>query len=202
MKKQDIRNTYTQKVTELLNQGYTIFPDTMNGSQGEIAHIDLSNGSEILRVLLCRGRHWDREENGYIGDTVCLTVGKAAPDTRVFDNWDGLVWNSRLEPRFEIEWAEISTRGEGWYTDIEEGARIHSIRWERYRRNDASRRETLGDAYKSAALRWLRKQKGMKTARLGDIEKVERVWNQHGRRYFEITARGKRYTAGKYFTAC
>ena len=31
MKKQDIRNAYTQKVTELLNQGYTIFPDTMNG---------------------------------------------------------------------------------------------------------------------------------------------------------------------------
>ena len=26
MKKQDIRNAYTQKVTELLNQGYTIFP--------------------------------------------------------------------------------------------------------------------------------------------------------------------------------
>ena len=45
MKKQDIRNIYTQKVTELLNQGYTIFPDTMNGSQGEIAHIDLTNGS-------------------------------------------------------------------------------------------------------------------------------------------------------------
>ena len=82
MKKQDIRNIYTQKVTELLNQGYTIFPDTMNGSQGEIAHIDLTNGSEILRVLLYREHHWERGEDGYIGDTVCLTVGKAAPDTR------------------------------------------------------------------------------------------------------------------------
>ena len=58
MKKQDIRNAYTQKVTELLNQGYTIFPDTMNGSQGEIAHIDLTNGSEIIRVLLERGLCW------------------------------------------------------------------------------------------------------------------------------------------------
>lgn len=35
MKKQDIRNIFTQKVTELLNQGYTIFPDTMGGSQGK-----------------------------------------------------------------------------------------------------------------------------------------------------------------------
>ncbi len=65
MKKQDIRNAYTQKVTELLNQGYTIFPDTMNGSQGEIAHIDLTNGSEIIRVLLCRGHHWKRGEENW-----------------------------------------------------------------------------------------------------------------------------------------
>ena len=67
MKKQDIRNIYTQKVTELLNQGYTIFPDTMNGSQGEIAHIDLTNGSEILRVLLTREHRWARDEDGYNG---------------------------------------------------------------------------------------------------------------------------------------
>ena len=52
MKKQDIRRIYTQKVTELLTQGYTIYPDTMNGSQGEIAHIDLTDGNEIVRVLL------------------------------------------------------------------------------------------------------------------------------------------------------
>ena len=45
MKKQDIRRIYTQKVTELLTQGYTIYPDTMNGSQGEIAHIDLTDGN-------------------------------------------------------------------------------------------------------------------------------------------------------------
>ena len=74
MKKQDIRNAYTQKVTELLNQGYTIFPDTMNGSQGEIAHIDLTNGSEILRVLLTREHRWERGEGGYTGDTILLTV--------------------------------------------------------------------------------------------------------------------------------
>ncbi len=65
MKKQDIRNIYTQTVTELLNQGDTIFPDTMSGHQGEIAHIDLSNGSEILRVLLCRGHHWERGEENW-----------------------------------------------------------------------------------------------------------------------------------------
>ena len=52
MTKNDIRSIYTQKVTELLAQGYQIHPETMSGSQGEIAHIDLTNGSEILRVLM------------------------------------------------------------------------------------------------------------------------------------------------------
>ena len=114
MKKQDIRNIYTQKVAELLNQGYTIFPDTMNGSQGEIAHIDLTNGSEILRVLLEREPIWSDTEDGFYGDAVTLTIGKAAEDTRVGNRWDGTIWNHRLEHRFQIKWAEIKGRREGW----------------------------------------------------------------------------------------
>jgi hypothetical protein len=34
----------------------------------------------------------------------------------------------------------------------------------------------------------------MKTCRLEDIEKMERVWNDEGKRSFQITAKGKRYT--------
>ena len=52
MTQNDIRQIYTQKVAELLAQGYQINPETMGGSQGEMAHIDLTNGSEILRVLI------------------------------------------------------------------------------------------------------------------------------------------------------
>ena len=196
MKKQDIRNAYTQKVTELLNQGYTIFPDTMSGHQGEIAHIDLSNGSEIIRVLLTREHRWERSEGGYSGDTICLTVGKAAPDTRVFDNWDGLVWNNRLEPSFQIEWAWIGgNRKHDWYTDMEEGKRISHLQWERYKAQQTDRTEELGEAFKSAALKWLRKQPRMKTCKIEDIEKMLRVRGEiGGKRHFEIIAKGKRYT--------
>ena len=194
MKKQDIRNAYTQKVTELLNQGYTIFPDTMNGSKGEIAQIDLTNGSEIIRVLLERGLCWSHISDGFHGDVVTLTVGRAAADTWVGDRWDGTIWNNRLEPSFQIKWAEVNGNREGWYIALDEAARIGRIQRERYLRNRADRRETLGDAFKSAALRWLRKQPKMKTCRLEDIEKVERVWNEDGKRRFEISAKGKRYT--------
>ena len=195
MKKQDIRRIYTQKVTELLNQGYTIFPDTMSGCQGEIAHIDLTNGSEILRVLLTREHRWDRSEGGYSGDTICLTIGKAAPDTRVFGNWDGTIWNNRLEPRFQIEWAWIgANRYHDWYTSLEEGKRISRLQWERYKVHQVESRETLSDAFKSAALKWIRKQPRMKSCKLEDIEKIERCWDHNGNRRFEITAKGKRYT--------
>ena len=195
MKKQDIRNAYTRKVTELLNQGYTIFPDTMNGSQGEIAHIDLTNGSAIPRALLTREHPWERGEGGYTGDTILLTVGRAAPDTRVFDNWDGTLWNSRLEPLFQIEWAWIGgNRYHDWYTDMEEGRRISRLQWERYKAQQTERREELGDAFKSAALNWLRKQPRMKTCKLEDIETLLRGPNDEGKRRSEIIDKGKRYT--------
>ncbi len=194
MFKNDIRRIYTQKVTELLNQGYTIFPDTMGGSQGEIAHIDLTDGSQILRVLLERGLCWSHIDDGFHGEVVTLTIGRASADTWVGDRWDGTLWNNRLEKIFEIRWAEISSCGEGWYTELDDAARIGHIRMERYRARAADTREELGDAYKSAALKWLRKQPRMKTCRLSDIERIERVTHEDGTRRFEIRAKGQRFT--------
>ena len=204
MFKNDIRRVYTEKVTELLSQGYTIFPDTMGGHQGEIAKTDLSNGSEILRVLLEKEMCWGLIDDGFHGDELTLTVGKLPADTRIGDNWSGLAWNNRLEVRFQIKWAEIRDKGEGWYTDMEDAARIGRIRRERYRSTrmadnailaPGTRRE-LGDAYKSAALGWLRKQPRMKTCEFGDIEKMECVRGERGTRYFEIRARGQRFILG------
>ena len=209
MKKQDIRRIYTQKVTELLAQGYTIYPDTMNGSQGEIAHIDLTDGNEIIRVLLekahaCPDRYDD--EDAYWGDVIRLTVGRAAPDTRVGSNWDGTIWdgtiwNSHLEPIFQIEWADVTgyRRNSEWYTDLEEGRRIQKLQRARSRNHRDFRNYTsieLGDAYKSAALRWVQKQPRMKTCRLEDIEKVTKV-SRSDRVHYEITARGKTFRTDK-----
>lgn len=204
MKKQEIRNIYTQKAAELLAQGYTIFPDTMRGHQGEIAHIDFTNGSEILRLLLYTDHRFERDENGYYGDTLVLMVGKAAPDTRVYDNWDGSLWNQRLEPRFQIEWATIGDpyRGKEWYTTMEEGRRIQAIQRARFEAKPASMqryptREALGEKYKAIALKWLRRQPRMKTCHLEDIEKMERVTSPSGERSFEIKAKGKTFSLGK-----
>ena len=201
MKKQDIRKLYTDKVAELLAQGYTIFPDTMSGHQGEIAKIDLTNGIEILRVLLYEDRNYDRD--GYWGDTVVLEVGKASEDTYYHSNWTGgTIWNNRLEVRSRIEWADIGShwtqRHEAeWFTTLEEGARISRIRNARCEAVDRPIREELGEAYKSTALRWLRKQPRMKTCHLEDVEKMVRVHRDDGTRYFEIRAKGRKFTLGR-----
>ena len=201
MKKQAIREAFTQKVAELLAQGYTLFPDTMAGHQGEIAKVDLSNGSEILRVLLTRERRYDRDENGYWGETVVLVVGKAGEDTRILPGWgDSTIWNNRLEVRSQIEWADIGEgwrRGSEWYTTLEEGKRIMKVRHARYKAQDQPIREELGGAYKSAALKWLRRQPRMKSCRPEDIEKLERVWLSDGSRRFEIRAKGRTFTLGR-----
>ena len=52
MNQNDINRMFTEKVTELISQGYQINPATMSGSQGEYAHVDLRKGTEIIRVLL------------------------------------------------------------------------------------------------------------------------------------------------------
>ena len=78
---------------------------------------------------------------------------------------------------------------------MDEGRRISAIQWKRYRAQQTDRVEELGDAFKSAALKWLRKQPRMKTCKLEDIEKVLRVRGEiDGKRHFEIIAKGKRYT--------
>ena len=38
MNQNDINRAFTEKVAELLGRGYQIYPGTMGGSQGEIAH--------------------------------------------------------------------------------------------------------------------------------------------------------------------
>ena len=203
MKQQEIRNIYTQKVTELLNQGYILFPDTMNGHQGEIAKVDLTDGKDIIRVLLNRDHRY-LSESGFWGDTICLTIGKAPSDTQLRDEWiDNTIWNNRLDTLFQIEWADLErgthTKGgeRHWYTTLEEGARCTQKRRERYRTLATDTREELGDAYKSAALKWVRKQPRMKTCRLEDIGRMYRVRRTDGRRYFEIEARGQKMTIGR-----
>ena len=182
MTNNDIRRAYTQKVSELLASGYQIHYETMSGSQGELAHIDLTDGNEILRVLLeregCCG-------DGY-GNIVRLRVGRCNEDI----SRTHTIWNERHDTLFEIEWDQIS---DNYYTTREEGARMAAVRLARWRRRRHTTPVELGAAYKSAALRWLRRQPRMKSCRLEDITRIAKHTPEGGRMFYEIAAKGKTF---------
>jgi len=92
MKFIDINRKFTAAVNSYMAQGYYINAGTMRGSQGEIAAIDLTNGTEIIRVLLTTFSDY------YGTEGVELIVGQAKDDVKPNqeDHWS-TVWNERLE---------------------------------------------------------------------------------------------------------
>ena len=196
MKKTTVERMYTAKVAELLNQGWHIHTSTMPGHQGEVAHVDLTDGSEIRRALLCREMTWGRSGADFYGHKIIITVGKNTD--RIWPGWDSTLWNNHIEVCSQIELAEIQEpdhrNPEGWYTDMATARDIQRIRNERREARRIPTEKVLGTAFKSIALRWVRKQPRMKTTKLEDITKVARYTNRDGSTGFKIEAKGKTFT--------
>ena len=196
MKKTTVERMYTAKVTELLNQGWHIHTSTMPGHQGEIAHVDLTDGSEIRRALLCREMTWGHSDADFYGHKIIIMVGKNTD--RIWPGWDSTLWNNHVEVCSQIELAEIQEpdryHPEGWYTDMATAQDIQRIRNERREARRIPTEKVLGTAFKSIALRWVRKQPRMKTTKLEDITKVARYTSRDGSTGFKIEAKGKTFT--------
>ena len=193
MNQNDINRAFTEKVTELLDRGYQIYPGTMGGSQGEIAHVDLYKGDEIIRVLLDHS-----VGHGEKPDGIRLIVGRNTDRIRMncFDQLGNTIWNSHLEILSEIEFCQI---GENYYTDAKTGKTIQEKRDARRRARRETIRRDLPDAFKCAALRYVQCQPRMKSCKLSDITRVTRI-NRSSRGKvtpalygYEIEARGKNF---------
>lgn len=179
MNKDDISRIYTAKIAELLSAGYQINPWTMSGSQGEIAKVDLTNGSEIIRVLI---------ETSYefrIGEIVTITIG------RVVEQGGLTIWNHRLEVCSQIKFAQIA---EDYYTTYDEGVKIEEKRAQRFARCANLPSPDLSDAYKMIALRWIQRKPRMKSCQLKDIKRMIRMDDGCGRNRYYITAKNKDFT--------
>ena len=193
MNQNDINRAFTEKVTELLDRGYQIYPGTMGGLQGEIANVDLYRGDEIIRVLLERTIGHSEKPDG-----VRLIVGRNTDRIRMnrFDTLGNTIWNSHLEILSEIEFCQI---GENYYTDAETGRAIQKKRDARRSMRRENIRRDLSDAFKCAVLKYVQRQPRMKSCRLSVITRVTRVnrsnWNEvtPALYCYEIEARGKTF---------
>ena len=200
MKRNELDREFTRIVAEMLAKGFQITTSSMNGTQGELAKVDLTDGSEIYRVYL--HRESDFRYNLRYHNNIVLTVGKIPADKVPHRNWDATIWLRDLETVFESTWVEIAP---DWFVDEVEAQRIETIA--------SARRAVLQerqywydcpDAFKSVALRWLKRtQRGFKSTKVDEIQVVGRVYTPFGIRLpvaathtacYEIRAKGKKFT--------
>lgn len=173
MNKDDISRIYTSKIAELLSAGYQINPWTMSGSQGEIAKVDLTNGSEIIRVLIEKSYNI----NISVDAVVTVTIG------RVVEQDGRIIWNNHIEVCSQIKFAQIA---EDYFTTYDEGVKISEKREQRLYNCVNWPSSELNDAYKRIAWRWIRRKPGMKSFRLRSIESMTRKIDSHGKTKYEI----------------
>ena len=132
MKHADINKRYTEIVTEWIGKGYTINTSTMSGSQGEKAKIDLTNGTEIIRILVCTFHDWDENTDG-----VEIIVGKCTDKVKPHDGigYD-TIWNDRLEVLHQERFYKIGRNRSDYYGTQAEAKAAADKSIERYRRKD------------------------------------------------------------------
>ena len=94
MKFADINKRFTEVVAEYIAKGYVIHTTTMNGSQGETAKVDLTNGKEVIRVML----DTRIEPSEYYYNTFRLTIGRCKDKIKINKNGlHDIIWNGHLE---------------------------------------------------------------------------------------------------------
>lgn len=204
MKYESINRRYTEVVAEWMAKGYTINTATMSGSQGEVAKIDLTNGQEIIRILLePTGRPITRiGERCYNFDSLHLAVCRAQDQipANSGSTW-ATIWRNRLDTIYSEDYYQIGREhrnGEKWYGTRDEAIAQQDKQWERYCATASNRDHDLPEEAKRIVLPFLRRQPKCKSVQLSDVESVTKrsFERRDGTCYskYIVTARGKTYT--------
>lgn len=128
MKYIDINKRFTAIVAEYMTRGYTINSNTMGGSQGETAKIDLTDGKEIIRIMIDSFRDFREGVEG-----IEIIVGKSTDDVK--PNTNGChetIWNNRLEVIRTERFYQIGEYGNDYYATKKDAKRASEIRCKRY----------------------------------------------------------------------
>jgi len=138
MKFESINRKFTETVAEWMAKGWYINTASMRGSQGEIGKVDLTDGTEVIRVLLDNFREWGIriEDKRYEFEGVKIVVGKVTDGTipNRSDDWN-TVWNEHLEIITKERFYEIGdSRRNKWYGTREESIAQQDKAWGRYTR--------------------------------------------------------------------
>lgn len=193
MKFAEINRLFTNTVSKWIAKGYIINTTSMSGSQGEIAKIDLTNGEEVIRILLERFNKSERIENfHYSYSGIKIAVGRATDNitpnsTSVWDT----VWNSNLEilsSEYYYQIGDENRHGDRWFGTKGDSMLQQVIHYDRYITRHVSDCRELSSKTKSIVLPFIKRQPKSKSTRLSDISKVMKI-----RDHYIVKAKGKRF---------
>lgn len=165
MKYIDINKKFTERVSEYMVNGYVLNSASMAGSQGERAHIDLTNGTEIIRVLVTDFSDWT--ELAHMEGTEIIVgrvPSKTAPHAE--NDWN-TIWNQDLEilSRDRFYLLGESRKGGKFYGTEEEATTAGKTRvehWVRKARSNATAELPLTTERMKIAKRIIRNRLGVK----------------------------------------
>ena len=184
MKFTGINAIFTAKVAEYIAKGYTISTHSMAGHQGEIGKVDLTNGSEIIRINLENNHSWD---DNLWADRIILTVGRCTnPDTvKAAETREVTLWTDRLEqveaPR--IFWKMNRRRNNDWYVEGEAGKECIRKSYSRWKAetNPHPDKNYAGDGFDQVAkivLPAVRRHLGKPKMKVDRLASIERRWSE------------------------
>ena len=187
----DISVIFTQKVNEMLAQGYMFYFDS--GSQGEEGKVCLTNdGGKTVYVFYVHTGYETVDETSWSrADTILITAEKFtlkyAGET---------LWLGKGEKFFEVKWYCINHRRPGkdvYVEKVEEFKMIEKIQSERWHiRYEMKNHEiTLNEKCYKIAVSILNKRSGYKSLKVRHITKIER--NENGKYYVYFEKSGNNH---------
>lgn len=184
--RRELDEIYTSLVTKYLRKGYSINTTRMAGSQGDIAHIDLTKDDKTIRILMDHGFNtgdgysdcvWDRN------DRLVILVGE------VTDASWSTIWNNHLKV---IEKQVFCKLSDTFYVTVDQIPRIAELRKNRfYAQMDTDGRvvssysDDMTTPMAKAAEKLVRTQKGYKTTKFS-VKSVRRI-KAYNHIYYYIT---------------
>ena len=185
MKYTDINRKFTAVVSSYLAQGYIINTASMSGSQGEVTHIDLTDGKQIVRVLLDDFTEWE-DFNRMEG--LKLMVGISTDDVKPNSTEHGeAIWNERLEVISCEKFYLLSSNRDdsAFYGTREDAAAAAEKRFERYCRRDCRIKKHLSEKASPLVKEFVRRKFGVKRVVMSNIQITKQsgvytvTYNQH-----------------------
>ena len=185
MKYADINKRYTEIVAEHIGKGYTINTASMGGSQGETAKIDLTNGAEIIRIMVNAFSDWSANLKG-----VEIIVGRVVDaNVKPHSNSDwNTIWNNRLDVITAERYYRIG-RDSNYYGTQDEAEAAYALLLKRYIARESTRKtENITDKSMEIAKRIIRREFGIKRICEADV-RVTRTKNMYIVSYRNMTYR-------------